>query len=61
MNKRQKKKKWIKSFPKSLRYDATHCHNCGRHMDVVKDKYFRKWGTCDSTCCAEMVGAEINW
>lgn len=61
MNKRQKKKKWIKSFPKSLRYDTTHCRNCGRYVDVVRNEYFRKRGTCDSTCYAELVGAEINW
>lgn len=54
MNKRQKKKKWKKETP--LEYQT--CGECKKGLNYF-NKYHMRWGTCNATCYAKMVGANL--
>ncbi|WP_349625782.1 hypothetical protein [Leuconostoc citreum] len=58
MRDRQKKKNVLEAFPKGTRerYKYTHCQNCGKKMNVARDKYFNEFGFCSVTCGMELYG-----
>jgi len=55
---RQRKKNALKEFKRGSdeRYWRTHCAICEKHMDIVRDKYFNKYGFCSVKCGMEMYG-----
>lgn len=57
MNKRQKKKEYLKSLSKSYRDMATHCQNCGVYIYPWLDGWQKRYGCCSVSCYANLVGA----
>jgi len=57
MNKRLKKKQ-LKKQCEIHGMDLFHCQECGAKQDS-RNRYFARWGTCDSTCYMHLVG--MSW
>ncbi len=53
MNKRQIKKQWKKETPEEFQV----CQECGAKL-VCFNSYHMRYGTCNASCYARMVGAE---
>ncbi len=61
MNSRQRKKKLTK-WGKSLNGEVDHmfyCPGCNDKLDLKRNKYALKYGTCDMHCYAEAVGVNL--
>lgn len=64
MKYRQKRKNFFKKYKKGS-YDRemlTHCQNCGKKMDPIRDPYFLRYGFCSIHCGMMVYGlSESNF
>lgn len=58
MNSRQRKKnikKWVLKTGEEVE-DQLYCQYCFKKLDLKRNKYALKYGTCDQLCYGKMVG-----
>lgn len=56
MNARQKKKQLKKWAIAHNLEEKLYCPNCGKKLDIKRNKYSLKWETCSSYCYGVLVG-----
>lgn len=58
MNKRIRKKKY-KKYLQEIEVEFSVCQECGKPLDLDKNEYHKRFGTCNATCYLHLVG--MSW